>query len=169
MLPFVEDFKEQRSVYGKCSVVIYGFILVFGGVTTVMCMVAPLLSADCMASPFRDVSTPREADQLVWFKADGRMCGAIATLFLLGVYMLGHSMRSLLLLCAWGWLNFFNFAVVIPMDFQANKGSEEAESCLENMRMQIGGFAVLEAIGVVCCWLEERSKPLDSDSEPLNP
>lgn len=164
----VREFQAQSTIFGKMSVVIYGFIIIFGGFTTILGMVAPILSADCMAAPFLSNNSEREADQLIWFKAMGRMCGALGTIFLLAVYMLGHSLKSLLLLLLWGWLNFMNFAFVIPADLRADGGSKETETCMRNVRVQVGGFAVLEAVAVLFAWLEERSKPGDSRMEPLN-
>lgn len=156
---------KSLSVYGKISFSIYCFIIIFGGMTTVFGMVAPLQSADCMAAPF--LSEKGHKDQIVWFKATGRMCGALATLFLIAVYLLGHSMTSLFLLFLWG-LNFLNFALMIPADLK-DGGSEEAQRCNSYMKQQVGAFALLEAIAVLSAYLDHRckSKP-NSLQEPLS-
>ena len=96
-------------------------------------------------------------DQIVWFKATGRMCGALATLFLIAVYLLGHSMTSLFLLFLWGLLNFLNFALMIPADLK-DGGSEEAQRCNSYMKQQVGAFALLEAIAVLLAYLDHRCK-----------
>lgn len=154
----------SSSIYGKISVAIYYFILIFGGMTTVFGMVAPIQSADCMATPFLK---HEHSDEIVWFKAMGRMCGALATLFLIAVYMLGHSTKSLILLLLWGLLNYLNFAVMIPLDFREG-GSEEAEACMRYMRVQVGGFAVLEAIAVLLSCLDDaQTKRTGSYEESL--
>lgn len=146
---------KSLSVYGKISFSIYYFIIIFGGMTTVFGMVAPLQSADCMAAPF--LADKDQNDQIVWFKATGRMCGALATLFLIAVYLLGHSMTSLFLLFLWGLLNFLNFALMIPADLK-DGGSEEAQRCNSYMKQQVGAFALLEAIAVLFAYLDHRCK-----------
>ena len=153
---------KSLSVYGKYSFSIYFFIIIFGGMTTIFGMVAPLQSADCMAAPFLFDKDQTQTDQIVWFKAMGRMCGALATLFLIAVYLLGHSMTSLFLLFLWGLLNFLNFAIMIPADLK--DGSEEAQRCNSYMKQQVGAFALLEAIAVLLAFLDHRCK---SKSNPL--
>ncbi|CAE7639827.1 unnamed protein product [Symbiodinium pilosum] len=147
MPSLLREFQGQSTCYGKVSVAIYGFIIIFGSLTTVLGMVAPIASADCMADPFA-AHAKTDADQLVWFKAMGRTSGALGTTFLLAVYMMGHSVKSCLLLLMWGWLSFLNFAVVIPDDFAQLKGSEAGEACMRNVRVQVGAFAALEAVCV---------------------
>ena len=63
------------------------------------------------------------------------MCGALGTVFLITVYMLGHSLTSCFLLFLWGILNYLNFALVIPQDFSHAGGSEQALVC---MRSSVG-------------------------------
>ena len=167
MPSLIQEFKDQHSIYGKVSVSIYGFIIIFGGMTTLFGIVAPIASADCMAAPFSD-GTTQQADQLVWFKGMGRMCGALGTLFLVTVYLLGHSVTSCFLLFVWGWLNFMNFAIMIPADCSQAGGSDSARDCMKNVGFQVGLFAALEAVAVLCAWLEERSKPALAGNVPLS-
>ncbi|CAE7836405.1 unnamed protein product [Symbiodinium necroappetens] len=169
MVWLLDEFRGQSTVYGKISVAIYSFIIIFGSLTTVMGMIAPIASADCMADPFSpDHPKKGQVDQLVWFKAMGRTSGALGTTFLLAVYMLGHNTKSCLLLFVWGFLSYLNFAVVIPNDFVESGGSEAGQTCMQNVRTQVAAFAVLEAVCVLCAWLEERSRPCRSNVLLLN-
>ena len=129
MVWLFDEFRSQSTLYGKISVGIYSFIIIFGSLTTIMGMIAPIASADCMADPFSpDHPKKGQVDELVWFKAIGRTSGALGTTFLLAVYMLGHSTKSCLLLFMWGFLSYLNFAVVIPNDFLESGGSEAGAS-----------------------------------------
>lgn len=71
MPSLIRQFKDQPSLCGKVSVFIYGFVIRFGGATTLFAIFAPILAADCMAEPFLDTSSV-QADQGIWFKSDGR-------------------------------------------------------------------------------------------------
>mmetsp|Transcript_37979 Transcript_37979/g.56478 ORF Transcript_37979/g.56478 Transcript_37979/m.56478 type:complete len:185 (-) Transcript_37979:238-792(-) len=161
------------SWYGKISYFIYGFVLVVGGATTILGMVAPVTAADCMA----DIFSPSDnntvtIDQIVYFKAMGRMAGALGTVFLVAVGCLGHSTLSCILLLLWGFLNYVNFGIMIPFDFgQLGGGSEEAEACMASTGRSVMWFAVLEAVAVLFSLLEDwqhrLQQQVDEDNMPV--
>lgn len=150
------------SPCGKISFGIYWFILLFGGYTTLLAVVQPIAAADCMSSIFNfsnDVPmSDAAADQLVYFKAMGRMTGMLGTMFLIAVFFLGHSTLSCCLLLVWGSSNFLNFGILIPNDYfhLHGSGSDEIKDCMNSTSQAVFLFAVLETIGVLCSLVEDH-------------